>query len=100
MNDTTRDAFEAWFLNYRKSTWQPLSSDARKEMPRHWNINCEMDYWTGWQAATLAAKRQPLTDEQVRAISLNTCTAEPGRDGFILPYSFARAIEAAHGIKA
>ena len=53
-----------------------------------------------WQAATLAAKRQPLTDEQVRAISLNTCTAEPGRDGFILPYSFTRAIEAAHGIKA
>lgn len=36
-----------------------------------------------------------LTDKQIAKIAQETQTAEPGRDGYILPYSFARAILAA-----
>ena len=42
--------------------------------------------------------RKPLTDEQIIEIADKTQTAEPGTDGYILPISFARAIEQAHGI--
>ena len=41
-----------------------------------------------------ALLRQPLTDEEIIHIAKQTKTAEPGRDGHILPISFARAIEA------
>lgn len=41
-----------------------------------------------------APVRQPLTDEEIIHIAKQTKTAEPGRDGHILPISFARAIEA------
>ena len=47
----------------------------------------------------LEAQRRPLTDEEIIAIAKQTDSAEPGRDGYILPVSFARAIEAAHNIK-
>ena len=42
--------------------------------------------------------RKPLTDEQIIEIADKTQTAEPGTDGYILPISFARAIEQAHSI--
>jgi len=35
----------------------------------------------------------PLTDQRIIEIAKATDTAEPGRDGYILPVSFARAIE-------
>lgn len=35
-----------------------------------------------------------LSDAEIREIADSTKTAEPGRDGYILPYSFARAVEA------
>ena len=41
----------------------------------------------------------PLTDLEIQQIAIATKSAEPGRDGYILPYSFARAIEQAHNIK-
>lgn len=36
-----------------------------------------------------------LTDEQIEHIAVETKSAEPGRDGYILPFQFARAIESA-----
>ena len=41
----------------------------------------------------------PLTDSEIQQIAIATKSAEPGRDGYVLPYSFARAIEQAHNIK-
>lgn len=35
-----------------------------------------------------------LTDDIIIEIAKKTATAEPGRDGYILPVSFARALEA------
>ena len=35
-----------------------------------------------------------LTDEEIVEIAKQTKSAEPGRDGYILPVSFARAVEA------
>jgi hypothetical protein len=47
-----------------------------------------------------AAQRKPLTQEAIIEIAKQTKSAEPGgQEGYILPVSFARAIEAAHGIK-
>lgn len=37
-----------------------------------------------------------LTDAEIIDIAERTKTAEPGRDGYVLPISFARAILAAH----
>ena len=47
----------------------------------------------------LEAQRKPLTDEEIIAVAKLTDSAEPGLEGYILPISFSRAIEAAHGIK-
>ena len=43
--------------------------------------------------------QQSLTVEEIVEIAKTTQSAEPGRDGYILPVTFARAIEAAHHIK-
>jgi hypothetical protein len=43
-------------------------------------------------------QRKPLTDGEIVEIAKQTKSAEPGLDGYILPVSFARSIEAAHGI--
>lgn len=48
---------------------------------------------------TSPTHRKSLTDEQIIEIAKQTKSAEPGKDGYILPVSFARAIEAAHHIK-
>lgn len=40
----------------------------------------------------------PLTDDKIIEIAKATTSAEPGRDGYVLPLSFARAIEAAQRI--
>ena len=37
-----------------------------------------------------------LTDAEIIAIAVDTMSAEPGRDGYVLPITFARAILAAH----
>lgn len=50
--------------------------------------------------ATLEVKAiKPLTDEQIGEILKNSQTAEQYKNGwYLLPYSFAREIEKAHGI--
>ena len=53
---------------------------------------------TLWGYVKQEPARQPLTDEQIIKIADKTQTAEPGTDGYILPISFARAIEAFHNI--
>lgn len=45
------------------------------------------------------AVREPLTEAEIIKIAQDNLAADPGRDGYILPIKFARAIEAAHGIK-
>lgn len=49
-------------------------------------------------AVQAVAARVPMTVDQIVQIARETQTAEPGRDGYVLPVTFARAIEAAHGI--
>jgi hypothetical protein len=65
-----------------------------KKMRRAWNAALKHE-------APPAAQRpwQGLTDEAIIEIAKQTQSAEPGREGYILPVSFARAIEAAHNIK-
>jgi hypothetical protein len=43
-------------------------------------------------------QRKPLTEEEIISAAKQTNSAEPGREGYILPILFARAIERAHGI--
>jgi len=51
-------------------------------------------------AATPQPAAQPeLTDAEICDVAKLTKTAEPGRDGYILPVSFARAIIAANEAK-
>jgi hypothetical protein len=45
---------------------------------------------------TPAPQPVELTDEEIADIAKETETAEPGRDGYILPHSFARAVIAAY----
>ncbi len=46
-----------------------------------------------------AAQRQPLTDEQIRDLWSWSATTEAERTANTQQHAFARAIEAAHGIK-
>jgi hypothetical protein len=48
----------------------------------------------------LTEEREPLSVDRIIAAAEETRSADPGRDGYILPVTFARAIEAAHGISA
>ena len=41
------------------------------------------------------AVRDPLTEAEIIKIAQDNLAADPGRDGYILPIKFARAIEAA-----
>ena len=50
----------------------------------------------GYEKSTGMSKWQGLTNEEIIAVAKQTDSAEPGRDGYILPVTFARAIEAAH----
>ena len=69
----------------------------------------EHDQWKNWRTdKAIAAIRAelakpdgwvPLTDSEIQQIAIATKSAEPGRGGYVLPYSFARAIEQAHNIK-
>ena len=55
--DAERAEFEAWFDDWRRSTWHPLPSDIAKgkaEMPVHWNENARQDMQIAWKAARRA----------------------------------------------
>ena len=92
MTDTTRDAaIENQALRDFWKTWQvglPEHLHGRPTSSEVWHH--------AWQAATAAEreKRQPLTADQISDMSSNYNTGRAGGD-----YDFARAIEAAHGIK-
>ena len=65
------------------------------------NLNCKSNQKrlaTLWGYVKQDLAHNPLTDEQIIKIADKTKTAEPGTDGYILPISFARAIESAHNI--
>ncbi len=53
---------------------------------------------TLWGYVKQDLARQPLTDEQIVAVADKSRAAEAGDAGYILPISFARAIEEACGI--
>jgi hypothetical protein len=74
------------------------------EVRQHFEtVSCGTIYKTAGEGRvplyTTPPKRQPLTDEQIIAVAKSTKSAEPGAEGYILPITFAREIEAAHGIK-
>ena len=65
------------------------------------NLNCKSNQKrlaTLWGYVKQDLAHKPLTNEQIIEIADKTKTAEPGTDGYILPISFARAIEAFHTI--
>ena len=87
MNDTTRDAFEAWCKGF--CTGLILDDDAK------WAKLAALD---AWQAATLAAqsKRQPLTVQEVEQIlHQHNYELHGDRARYIV-----RITEEAHGITA
>ena len=53
---------------------------------------------TLWGYVKQDLAHHPLTDEQIVAVADKSRAAEAGDAGYILPISFARAIEEAHGI--
>lgn len=82
---------------------EPVATVAEVHMSRYtleWT-NGPLPEGTKLYTTPPAARRQStsLTVEQIVDIAKKTQTAEPGRDGYVLPCSFARAIEAAHGIQ-
>jgi hypothetical protein len=56
--------------------------------------------WASEVEAARAAPvaRMPLSEEQIAEIANRTESADPGREGYVLPTAFTRAVEAAHGI--
>ena len=86
---TTQDAFEAWAryldISTEQDGWQGL---------RYTHSHVQA-MWEGWQAATLAAKRQPLSVAQIAVLISNVCDTDD-----LSLAEFAREVEAAHGIKA
>ena len=45
------EAFEKWFEQWRASTWKPLPSDERKNLPEHWAMSAKHHMEIAWQAA-------------------------------------------------
>lgn len=65
------------------------------------NLNCKSNQKrlaTLWGYVKQDLAHHPLTDEQIVAVANKARAAEAGNAGYILPISFARAIEEAHGI--
>lgn len=61
-----RAAFEAWFEQWRVSTWWTLRSEPQdKPCPAHWNINAKFDCERGWLAR--AALASPANVHQAEA---------------------------------
>jgi hypothetical protein len=62
MNQSIEDAseFEAWFEQWRVSTWRPLPSDERQECPKHWAINAKHHMSIAWQAARQSSQSEPI----------------------------------------
>ena len=82
-------------------------AEAEKQEPNKYEMDIECNHCGAKQSYVLAVhthplpKREPLTDQQIAAILERGDVAESNdKVGWcVLPYSFARAIEAAHGIK-
>lgn len=58
-----------------------------------WAYTARLHPSVGTKLYTAApAALQPMTDAEIIEIAVNTMSAEPGRDGYVLPITFARAI--------
>ena len=51
--------FEEWFEQWRASTWKPLPSDARQDLPRHWAMNAQNHMSIAWQASQAQQEYSP-----------------------------------------
>lgn len=69
-----------------------VAIDAINQLYKHDEVIAELEQ----QIADLQAKRKPLSDDQIIEIGKQARAVEGNN---ILPVLFARAIEAAHGIK-
>ena len=76
--------------------WMCADEDMTRKGYSRFSRNCEGDW--SIPVYTAPPARKPLTDEEIMKTAKETQSAEPGRDGYILPFAFARAIERAHGI--
>ena len=94
-NDTTRDAFEAWFTKNRGYAM------TCKTVKGGYLWVAASEAWETWQAATEPGKRQPLTDRQIDDLAANESHVMPRPGVFELTVPMLRRIiEAAHGITA
>ena len=69
-----QEAFEAWVLEWRKSTWRPLPSDTRQDMPTHWNVNAVHHMRIAWEARA-ALSFGATQDSLPRAEKVGGCPA-------------------------
>lgn len=94
------------FEDYDKATgmnqWQGLTCpecEYHKQRSQLWRHEAYKHggHPLDWEPELMVRPR-PLADEEIISVAKQTHSAEPGREGYILPILFARAIEAAHGI--
>jgi len=100
--DRERLLFEAWMKGHCWDFGCEWDGSMYRNYPdsNDWNAHHAMrtrELWVVWRdCAALHSQvpmETPLTDQRIIEIAKATDTAEPGRDGYILPVSFARAIE-------
>ena len=79
---------------------EPVHGDIRALRYRIFELEGEvLGYKRMLDVAEAPPQRKPLTDDEIIEIAKQSKSAEPGLDGYILPISFARAIEQANSIK-
>jgi len=100
--DRERLLFESWMKGHCWDFGCEWDGSMYRNYPdsNDWNAHHAMrtrELWVVWRdCAALHSQvpmETPLTDQRIIEIAKATDTAEPGRDGYILPVSFARAIE-------
>ena len=91
---------ESTSLRQRADAWMAVCALLRELRP-NWQEGpgCAQEQaLKAIRAMAAQPARQPLTDEEIIALGDKARAAEGGDAGYILPISFARAVEKAHGI--
>ena len=91
--------------NLRTHSWtvadeQLVITAIKEALAQPWEKFCDSNcVWTDHHPDCKLAERLPLTDEEIRDLWSWSATAEAERTATTQQHAFARAIEAAHGIK-
>jgi hypothetical protein len=98
-----RDAFERHWKKVRGDKKSDRELKRHPLQPQTYIQDSANRHWVTWQAATRKAsppQRQPLTDEEIDRLEAMCIDPIDSKGwGFLNRKAFARAIEAAHGIK-